>query len=202
MGKQFKGRNLAVATLAGVSIASLSACATSNSSAPESSSTTAGMMGGTGSTSESSLSAADIMFLQMMIPHHEQAIEMSKLAAANTSNPEVLDLAARIEAAQQPEINLMKKLLTDAGQPMMSDHMMGDSGMMSNEDMSALASAKNQEFDVLYLSGMIDHHDGAIAMADGVSESANAEVNGLANSIITSQTAEIEEMTKLLAATS
>lgn len=181
---------------------SLSACTINNNPAPANSASANGSMGNGMMDSETSLSAADIMFLQMMIPHHEQAIEMSKLALTNTKNPEVLDLAARIEAAQQPEIDLMKKLLTDAGQPVMSDHMMGDNGMMNDDDMTALKDAKDNEFDVLYLSGMIDHHDGAITMADAVSDSSNSDVSTLANNIITSQTAEIEEMTKLLAATS
>lgn len=142
----------------------------------------------------------------MMIPHHEQAIEMSKLAITNTKNPEVQNLAARIEAAQQPEIDLMKKLLSDAGQSDMSGHgmghSMGDDGMLSESDMIALASAKDEAFDVLYLTGMIAHHDGAIAMAGDVSNSSNSEVNTLVSNIISSQTTEITEMTKLLAASS
>lgn len=180
----------------------LSACTINNNPAPSNSQsatsmTNNGMMG-----NQSSLSAADIMFLQMMIPHHEQAIEMSKLAATNTKNSGVLDLAARIEAAQQPEIELMKKLLSDSGQPLMSDHGMGDNGMMKDGDMVALAAAKDSEFDVLYLTGMMAHHEGAITMANGVSDSSNNDVNTLANNIISSQTAEITEMPKLLAAAS
>ena len=127
---------------------------------------------------------------------------MSKLAATNTKNSGVLDLAARIEAAQQPEIELMKKLLSDSGQPLMSDHGMGDNGMMKDGDMVALAAAKDSEFDVLYLTGMMAHHEGAITMANGVSDSSNNDVNTLANNIISSQTAEITEMPKLLAAAS
>jgi uncharacterized protein (DUF305 family) len=142
------------------------------------------------------------MFLQMMIPHHEQAIEMSKLAISNTKNPEVQNLAARIEAAQQPEIDLMKKLLSDAGQSEMPGHGMShgmdDDGMMSESDMSALASAKNSAFDARYLTGMIAHHDGAIAMAGKVSDSSNSDVKTLVSNIISSQTAEIIEMNKLL----
>lgn len=152
---------------------------------------------------ESVLSAADIMFLQMMIPHHEQAIEMSKLATTNTKNPDVLDLAARIEAAQQPEIELMKKLLADAGQSDMPDHSMGhgmgDDGMMDEIEMAALASAKDSQFDALYLTGMVAHHNGAITMANEVSNSSNSDVKTLVNNIIASQGAEIAEMTKLLA---
>ena len=147
----------------------------------------------------SDLSQNDVMFLQMMIPHHEQAVEMSTLAETNSTNPELLALAARIKAAQAPEIELMKNLLTDAGQAMMMDHSMGDNGMMGMDDMSALAVATGKDFDVLYLTGMIAHHEGAIDMTKPVANSENMEVKTLAENIITSQTAEIAEMTKLLA---
>ena len=180
----------------------LSACTSNNNAAPSNSQSSSGMTNNGMMGNQSSLSAADIMFLQMMIPHHEQAIEMSKLAVTNTKNSDVLDLAARIEAAQQPEIELMKKLLTDAGQSVMPDHGMGDNGMMNDGDMVALAAAKDSEFDVLYLKGMMAHHEGAITMANGVSDSSNQDVNTLANNIISSQTAEIAEMSKLLAAAS
>lgn len=197
-------RNLAsnkvfnIIAVSAISVLSLSACMSNNVSGPTSSQSADGMMG-----NESSLSASEIMFLQMMIPHHEQAIEMSKLATANTNNSDVLDLAARIEAAQQPEIDLMKKLLADAGQSDMPGHSMGhgmsDDGMMNESEMAALATAKDQGFDALYLTGMIAHHNGAIAMAGAVSDSTNPEVKTLVTNIITSQTAEIAEITNLLA---
>jgi uncharacterized protein (DUF305 family) len=188
-----------IITISTLAIASLSACASNNVSAPTSSQSVDSMM-------ESSLSDADTMFLQMMIPHHEQAIEMSQLAATNTKNPDVLDLAARIEAAQQPEIDLMKKLLSDAGQSVMPGHSMShgmsDDGMMDEVDMAALAVAKDLEFDALYLTGMIGHHNGAISMASEVSDSSNSDVKTLVSDIVSSQTAEIAEMTKLLTAAS
>lgn len=187
-----------IVVISAISVLSLSACTSNDVSEVSSSQSADGMMG-----NQSALSEADIMFLQMMIPHHEQAIEMSKLAATNTKNSEVLDLAARIEAAQQPEIDLMKKLLADAGQSDMPGHSMGhgmsDDGMMNESDMAALATAKDQGFDALYLAGMIAHHNGAIAMAGAASESLNPEVKTLVTNIITSQTAEIAELTKLLA---
>lgn len=158
-----------------------------------------GMMGTDTANEAGDLSQADAMFLQMMIPHHEQAVEMSTLAETNSTNPEVLALAARIKAAQGPEIELMSKLLTDAGQAMMMDHSMGDNGMMGMDDMSALAAATGKEFDVLFLTGMIGHHEGAIDMTNPVATSKNMDVKTLAKNIITSQTAEIAEMTKLLA---
>lgn len=158
-----------------------------------------GMMGTDSPDEAGALSQADVMFLQMMIPHHEQAVEMSMLAETNSTNPEVLALAARIKSAQGPEIELMSKLLTDAGQAMMMDHSMGDSGMLGMDDMSALASAMGNEFDVLFLAGMIAHHEGAIDMTNPVANSANLEVKKLAENVITLQAAEIAEMTKLLA---
>ncbi|MFM1778075.1 MAG: hypothetical protein RL741_693 [Actinomycetota bacterium] len=177
----------------------LSAC-TSNTDATSNSSMGSGGMMGTDTANEAGdLSQADVMFLQMMIPHHEQAVEMSTLAETNSTNPEVLALAARIKAAQGPEIELMSKLLTDAGQAMMMDHSMGDNGMLGMDDMSALAAATGKDFDVLFLTGMIAHHEGAIDMTNPVTNSENIDVKKLAESIITSQTAEIAEMTKLLA---
>ena len=158
-----------------------------------------GMMGSESPSDASDLSQNDVMFLQMMIPHHEQAVEMSTLAETNSTNPEVLALAVRIKAAQGPEIELMTKLLTDAGQAMMMDHSMGDNGMMGMDDMSALAAATGNKFDVLFLAGMIAHHEGAIDMTNPVANSENMDVKKLAENIMTSQTAEIVEMTKLLA---
>jgi len=193
---------IAVAVISAISAISLSACTINNNAAPTNSQSADAMMGNGAMGDASALSASDIMFLQMMIPHHEQAIEMSKLAATNTTNPAVLDLAARIEAAQQPEIELMQKLLSDAGQSSMPGHSMGDNGMMNESDMAVLSATKDTEFDVLYLTGMVAHHNGAITMASEVSESSNTDVKTLANNIITSQAAEIAEMTKLLAAAS
>lgn len=177
----------------------LSACATTNETSSDNSMGSGGMMGSDSPSDASDLSQNDVMFLQMMIPHHEQAVEMSTLAETNSTNPELLALASRIKAAQGPEIELMTKLLTDAGQTMMMDHSMGDNGMMGMDDMAALAQATGNEFDVLYLTGMIAHHEGAIDMTNPVANSANLEVKKLAENIITSQTAEIAEMTKLLA---
>lgn len=180
----------------------LSACTINNNSTPVTSSSPSGMMDGEMMGHQTTLSSADIMFLQMMIPHHEQAIEMSQLASSNTKNSDVLTLAAQILAAQQPEIDLMKKLLTDAGQPLISDHGMGDNGMMGANDMAELDVARDKTFDNLYLQGMIKHHSGAINMARGVTASSNTEVSTLAKNIVQSQTAEIKKMSALLSAVS
>jgi uncharacterized protein (DUF305 family) len=149
----------------------------------------------TATQSNSEYSSEDIAFAEMMIPHHEQAIEMSEIAFLNTANPDVLQLAQEIKDAQSPEIDLMKswdgvKASTHAG------HMMD--GMLSESELSELREAKGKAFDVLFLNGMIKHHDGAIAMAEEVVDSANKAVADLSASIIAAQKLEIEKMNELL----
>ncbi len=143
----------------------------------------------------SEFSGEDLMFAQMMIPHHEQAIEMSDLALANSDNSEVRDLATKIRAEQGPEIELMKSW-SDSHMGSHAGHMMD--GMLSDDEMNELKSARGAEFDRLFLEGMIKHHEGAIEMADDVVDSKNVEVSQLAKSIIATQRAEIEYMKELL----
>ena len=145
--------------------------------------------------SNSEYSADDIAFAEMMIPHHEQAIEMSEIALTNTTNPDVLQLAQEIKDAQSPEIELMMswtgvKASTHAG------HMMD--GMLSQDELSDLRQAKDKNFDLLFLKGMIRHHEGAIEMAQDVADSGNKEVADLSASIITAQESEISKMNELL----
>lgn len=148
-----------------------------------------------------SFSHADIMFAQMMIPHHEQAIEMSDLAATRAADERVKNLAVRIKAAQAPEIAQMQKWVADSGMgdmhSMMDDAPMA--GMLSAQELSKLKAAKGAEFDRLFLTSMTAHHQGAIDMASASRDSNNNEVSDLANQIISSQTSEIEEMQGLLA---
>ncbi len=146
--------------------------------------------------SNSEYSSADIAFAEMMIPHHEQAIEMSEIAFLNTTNPDLLQLAQEIKDAQSPEIELMNswtgvKASTHAG------HMMD--GMLSESEMSDLREAKDKEFDRLFLEGMIKHHEGAIEMAQDVADSENKDVAELSASIISAQEFEISKMKELLA---
>lgn len=150
-------------------------------------------------------SPADVMFAQMMIPHHEQAVVMSDYALENTSTPEVLALAEQIKAAQQPEIEQMTSWLEEWGVPVMSgmDAMgahggHGMSGMLTDEQLDELANARDADFDALYLAYMIDHHEGAIDMADDVADSQDPRVAALAAAIIEAQRAEIVEMQRLL----
>ena len=149
--------------------------------------------------------AADIMFSQMMIPHHAQAVEMSDLMLAKTGIPApVTSLATRIKAAQAPEIEQMTGWLETWNQPTMTGHTMpggGMSGMVSAEDLRKLTSAQGDEAVKLFLTQMVAHHEGAIAMArTEVDAGKFAETIELAKAIITSQQAEIEEMKQLLAA--
>jgi len=139
------------------------------------------------------------MFAQMMIQHHEQAIEMGKLAASHAASPEVKALAADIVAEQAPEITQMKSWLTEAGAPLEAVHSMAMDGMLSNAQMAALAAATGEAFDKLFLNGMIAHHKGAITMAKLVVNSSNAEAAELAQTMIDSQTKQIELMESLLA---
>jgi uncharacterized protein (DUF305 family) len=145
---------------------------------------------------------ADIMFLQMMIPHHQQAIEMSSLASTNDASPDVQRLAEAIAAAQGPEIEQMKSWLDQAHAPdMLADHHMTMSGMLSSSQMSELAAARGAQFDRLYLEGMIGHHQGALQMAqDEIESGENPDVVAFAKKVVTDQTAEIARMTSMLAA--
>jgi uncharacterized protein (DUF305 family) len=160
-----------------------------------------GMMGNMhgNSTSNSSYSSNDIMFAQMMIPHHQQAIVMSDIALKNSTNPDVLALAKQIKAAQAPEIEQMKAWLKAAGTSLMGAHGMAMEGMLTDSEISELKSAKGASFDKLFLQGMIGHHEGALTMISMIINSDNAEARTLAKNIKTSQSAEIELMKKYLA---
>lgn len=150
--------------------------------------------------------AADIMFSQMMIPHHAQAVEMSDIMLAKPGiSAAATSLATRIKAAQAPEIEQMTDWLEDWNQPtgMMTGHAMpgGMSGMVSAGDLDKLKAAQGTEATKLFLTQMIAHHEGAIAMAQTEVESGEfTKTIELAKAIITSQQAEIEEMKQLLAA--
>ena len=153
---------------------------------------------------------ADIMFVQGMIPHHAQAIAMSEMAVQRAGSPQVKDLAARIQAAQQPEIEQMTALLRawnapvpDAYSPMggtgQVHHGGGMPGMMSGDQMQQLGQATGDAFDRMFLQTMITHHQGAIAMAETErKDGQNPEARELAQRIIDDQQREITEMQKLL----
>jgi uncharacterized protein (DUF305 family) len=143
----------------------------------------------------SNYSRADINFAEMMIPHHEQALEMVALAQTNTTNEEILALAEQIRGAQEPEIVLMKSW---PGVDVSKHEGHSMSGMLSDSEMEKLAAAKGAEFDRLFLEGMIKHHEGAIDMAKEVVDSKNQSVMKLAEWIVNAQALEIETMRTLL----
>ena len=173
----------------------------------------AGACGGNDNEAGSSSAAhnqADIEFVQGMIPHHEQAVTMSEFATSRAASPGVKSLAARIQAAQAPEITQMKGFLKDWGVKEESGGMGGMSGMggggvgdhpgmLGTDELGRLKAAKGQEFDRMFLQGMIGHHRGAITAAEAVRAEGQApEAKALAGEIITAQQAEIAEMEKLL----
>ncbi|TMR97153.1 DUF305 domain-containing protein [Nonomuraea basaltis] len=146
---------------------------------------------------------ADVMFAQMMIPHHQQAVEMAELAETRASDKEIKELAAKIKAAQDPEIQTMRGWLTTWGRPMPSggmdgmDH--GMPGMMSEDDMKKLESAKGAAFDRRFAQLMIAHHNGAIEMArTEQQQGADPEAKKLAQTIETAQQAEVAQLQKIL----
>lgn len=177
---------------------------------------------------------ADVAFATGMIPHHRQAIAMAEMAQTRAQSSRVKSLAARVKAAQVPEITQMSGWLKAWGQPVptgsgMGSHMGsgtgsgtgsgmpsmdrsgtsasgmtgagsgGMAGMMSEEDMSKMGTMFATAFDRAFLTGMVAHHRGAVAMAQTeLRQGGNAEAKQLAQSIIDSQNAEIDEMTQLL----
>jgi uncharacterized protein (DUF305 family) len=144
----------------------------------------------------SAMSSDETMFAQMMIPHHEQAVTMSELALKNTTNSDVIALATAIRDAQGPEIKQMQGWLGGKSESHMHDMEMG--GMLTEEELNALASLKDAAFDQMFLTAMIAHHEGAIEIASMIKDSTKAEVKTLYENIVTSQSAEIEAMKALL----
>jgi uncharacterized protein (DUF305 family) len=149
---------------------------------------------------------ADIEFAQGMIPHHEQAIEMAEIALdpARGASADVAALATRIRDGQDPEVDLMTGLLTSAGASLTMDMSDGHDmasmpGMMSVDEMETLDTVSGPDFDQMWLTMMIAHHEGAITQAETVkNDGANVEVLALADQIISAQRAEITEMAALV----
>lgn len=144
----------------------------------------------------------DIMFARMMIEHHTQAVDMSDTILGKEGiDEQVTALAEDIKAAQQPEIEKMESWLqdwdaadTDTGE---MDH---GGGMMTEEDMQALDDATGVEASRLFLEQMIEHHNGAIDMAqDEIDNGQNSDAVNLAQTIVDTQTAEITTMEEILA---
>ena len=191
---------LAIPAASAVLILALSACG----SGDDSHST----MSGAGTTSSSmaegmttTATSGDVEFAQMMIPHHEQAVEMADLALSNdTASPEVKALAGQIKAAQDPEIQTMQGWLSQWGASQSSGSMAhGSGGMMSDDDMSSLMGASGPEFNQMWLTMMIEHHEGAVEMAqDVLATTSNPEVEKLATAVVEGQEKEITTMKGML----
>ncbi|MEW2081042.1 DUF305 domain-containing protein [Streptomyces sp. NPDC005283] len=149
---------------------------------------------------------ADVTFAQSMIVHHQQALEMSKLADGRASDHEIKTLAGQIEKAQDPEIKTMQSWLTSWGKPESSgmDHGMNHGGgsmpgMMSEKDMADLKAAKGTDFDHRFAELMIAHHNGAIEMAkDEQKNGGDAAAKKLAADVIKNQSTEVKQMQSIL----
>jgi len=148
---------------------------------------------------------ADVRFMQGMIAHHAQAIYMSRLAAAHDANPRVLKFANKIDQSQQAEIRLMQEWLRANGQfapDTSSWRHMSMPGMLSPGQLALLDAAKGADFDRLFLTFMIQHHEGALRMVKDLFDTPLAgqdvDVSVFANDVQTVQTAEIGVMQQML----
>lgn len=147
----------------------------------------------------SNFTGADIMFLQMMIPHHQQAVDISNLALKSSKDAELLALAKTIRDAQAAEIIQMKQWLNDAGAGTDMGHSMdGMGGMLNDAELSALSAETGFKFDILWLKGMIGHHDGAIHMTSMIRDATNPDIKTFGEKVVADQTAQIEQMKAML----
>jgi uncharacterized protein (DUF305 family) len=189
-------RTLALIAAIPVTAVILAACGSTSSTNPGASMPMAAQ-----STNSAMMhNAGDVTFAQAMIPQHQQAVQMAKLAATRASDSRVKDLAARIEAAQGPEVTMMTGWMSSWGASMPSDMAgMDMPGLMSVTDMAALNAASGTAFDKAFLTMMIAHHTGALAMAKTeLASGSDADAKALAQSIIDGQTKEITEMKMIL----
>ncbi len=154
-------------------------------------------------------SPADVRFMQDMIPHHHQAVEMAALVADRTNRPELIDVAGRIDASQKDEIEFMQRWLGERGErvpdptahdAMHTSHKMA--GMATPKQMAALAAAEGTAFDRLFLELMITHHEGAVTMVEELLEQPGAAYDPVlyefTTDVTNDQKAEIERMNALL----
>lgn len=151
---------------------------------------------------------ADVRFMQGMIGHHAQALEMTALVPSATSSEAIRKLAERIDLSQADEIKMMQAWLADRGQKIPDAHAHHAHGaklmpgMLTAEEMSRLAAAKGAEFDRLFLEFMIKHHEGALVMVkdlfsnDGAGQ--ESEIFAFASDVEADQQMEIDRMGALL----
>jgi uncharacterized protein (DUF305 family) len=191
----------AAVAVAVVTALALAACGNSGPTTQHSSSPARGTAAPT--TSSAPHNAADVTFAQTMIPHHRQALQMAELARTRATNPKVEELAVKIQAEQQPEIQTMTAWLQAWGAPIpdMSGGMVHGSmpGMMTDADMGKMKTASGAAFDRMFLTMMIAHHEGAVQMAETENaQGRNPGAKALAKRVETTQRAEIAEMRALL----
>ncbi|MFE9836591.1 DUF305 domain-containing protein [Streptomyces sp. NPDC005551] len=151
-----------------------------------------------------SFNDADVTFAQLMVPHHEQALQMAALAGARASDTQVKDIAAKIEKAQDAEIRTLKGWLKSWKAPTAMesmpgmDHHGGD-GMMTGTDMKRLEDMKGAAFDKAFAEMMVDHHNGAIGMArDEQRHGENTGAVRMAGDIVEGQSAEVAQLKGIL----
>ncbi len=155
-------------------------------------------------SSNAAFNDADVEFLQGMVPHHSQAVEMAEMVPDRSDRPELNELADNIISSQNEEIEQMNSLLSDAGaEPVeggmdhgdMAEGDMAMTGMMDDQQMQDLESSDGQDFEVMFLDMMTAHHQGAIEAAEQVLDGGeNPDVADLADEIIQAQQSEIEQM--------
>lgn len=146
-----------------------------------------------------SMGGDEAMFLQMMIPHHQQAIVISDLAISISKNEDILKLANQIKGAQAPEIDQMKSWLKAAGlgeDPGHSMHAMA--GMLTDSQLEQLKNSTGKDFDRQFLSGMIAHHQGAVEMVRMIENSSDLKLRDFGKQINQTQSSEIAVMKQLL----
>jgi uncharacterized protein (DUF305 family) len=163
---------------------------------------------------QASYTASDVAFMQHMIVHHQQAVDMAKLVKDRTNTAELLTIAGRIESSQADEIAFMQTWLKERGEPVADPAMKGHGehmhhmmkGMASPEDLKALAAAKGADFDRQFLTLMIAHHDGAVTMVEELLDedgtAADPVLFQFVGDVESEQKAEIGKMDKLLASLS
>lgn len=140
----------------------------------------------------------EIMFAQMMIPHHEQAISMSEIALKKSRNQAILKLSNQIKSLQGTEKSQLAYWLKATDSSMTMDHDMQMSGMLTTKELALLKRLNGTQFDRTFLQLMIKHHQGALEMLDLISDSKNTEAKALAKAIKSAQSKEITSMKLLL----
>ncbi|NKY87644.1 DUF305 domain-containing protein [Nocardia veterana] len=199
-------RILSVAAVTAAAVV-LAGCGSDDSGSSTPTSTTSAMAdmpgmnhGPTTPATRTDYNDADVSFLTMMYPHHAQAVEMAKLVPTRSGNPELIALAANVEKAQAPEMEQFAALLRGFGKPAPQATMHHPmNGVMTEDQMTQLRNATGPEFDRMWLQMMIEHHQGAVDMANTeLAQGTNADAKALAHNILTAQQAEIQQMRGML----